>query len=160
MSRWLPEAAIEAHLARMKTLGVVRTVRRPENESDRTIASKANSKKHVGRAGNPLIEPRSRPEEMLWLQIIAAKWLGWTREHRFYPARMWRFDFANVDLKIAVEVEGGIWVQGSHSRGKRFAADCEKYAKALILGWRVLRVVPKHVENGMALAWIQRLLER
>lgn len=32
------------------------------------------------------------------------------------------------------------------------------YAEALALGWRVLRVTPKHVTSGQALTWITRLL--
>lgn len=29
-------------------------------------------------------------------------------EHRFHPFREWRFDYAIPELKIALEVEGGI----------------------------------------------------
>jgi len=77
-------------------------------------------------------------------------------EHRFHPTRKWRFDAAWPALKLAVEVEGGAFVAGRHSRGAAFEADCEKYAEAAILGWTVLRVTPRHVRNGTAAAWVRR----
>lgn len=70
----------------------------------------------------------------------------------------WRFDFAIPDKKIAVEIEGGIWIKGRHTRGSGFKQDCEKYANALILGWRVLRVTGQHVKSGQALDWLLKLL--
>lgn len=40
---------------------------------------------------------------------------------------------------IAVEIEGGIWTLGRHSRGKGMENDMIKYNAAAELGWRVLR---------------------
>jgi len=67
---------------------------------------------------------------------------GWVTEHIFHPTRKWRFDFANPELKIAVEQEGGVWIFGRHNRGKGFLSDLEKYNAATIMGWRVLRYPP------------------
>lgn len=80
-------------------------------------------------------------------------------EHRVVPTRRWRFDFAFPDQLIAVEIEGGTWVNGRHSRGKGIENDCEKYAQAMILGWQVLRVTTNQVKNGLALQWLIKLLE-
>lgn len=82
------------------------------------------------------------------------------REFVFAAPRKWRLDFAWPDDKIAVEVEGGTWTNGRHSRGAGFAADCEKYARAAILGWTVLRVTGDHVKSGQALQWLEELMER
>lgn len=64
-------------------------------------------------------------------------------EHRFHPTRRWRFDYAWPEHKIALEVEGGVWTGGRHTRGAGFLGDMEKYNEAGRLGWRVFRCVPK-----------------
>jgi hypothetical protein len=63
-------------------------------------------------------------------------------EYRFDAVRRWRFDWAFVSQKIAVEVEGGVWSGGRHTRGAGFLKDCEKYNHAAIAGWTILRVTP------------------
>jgi very-short-patch-repair endonuclease len=72
---------------------------------------------------------------------------GFIKEYRFNPDRHWRFDYANPILKIAIEVEGGVWISGRHSRGKGMIADMEKYNWATINGWRVLRYTPQNLLN-------------
>jgi hypothetical protein len=68
-------------------------------------------------------------------------------EHRFHAERMWRFDYAWIDAKIALEVEGGIWTQGRHTRGKGVLADMQKYNAAAVLGWRLLRCTPDQLDG-------------
>lgn len=80
------------------------------------------------------------------------------REVVFAPGRRWRFDLAWPDRRLAVEVDGGTWVGGRHTSGAGFEADCEKLNEALCLGWAVLRVTPRHVDDGRALAWVTRAL--
>lgn len=67
------------------------------------------------------------------------------REYRFDPARKWRFDFAWPDKKLAVEIEGGVWVYGRHNRAVSYVKDMEKYNRATELGWRVLRYTPQQL---------------
>lgn len=95
---------------------------------------------------------------MLALQCKADMGLKPSSEYRFHDKRRWRFDLAFPVVKFAVEVEGGIWITGRHSRGAGMEKDMEKYAEALIAGWRVLRVSPKQVKDGTALAWVKRAL--
>lgn len=61
------------------------------------------------------------------------------KEYRFHSGRRWFFDYAAPDIKVAIEVEGGTWVSGRHSRGAGYARDCEKYNNAALLGWTVFR---------------------
>src|SRR5216684_2330146 len=79
-------------------------------------------------------------------------------EFRFHPERRWRFDFAYPDVKIGIEIEGGVWSGGRHTRGKGFILDCEKYNEAQILGWKVLRFTPSQVLSGIAFATIKRAI--
>jgi very-short-patch-repair endonuclease len=79
------------------------------------------------------------------------------REYKFHPTRRWKFDFAYPDQKIAIEVEGGTWIGGRHSRGAGFQADCEKYNTATLMGWRILRLTRAMVE-GNAVETIKSML--
>lgn len=71
------------------------------------------------------------------------------REYRFHPTRKWRFDFAWVlgDFKVALEIEGGIFVRGRHSRGAGYANDADKYNEATKLGWRVFRLTTRQLSS-------------
>lgn len=69
-----------------------------------------------------------------------------TAEYQFAPGRKWRFDFAWVDHKIAVEIEGMTSKIGRHQRRDGYAKDCEKYNAALVLGWRVLRFTGQMID--------------
>lgn len=81
----------------------------------------------------------SKLEDRALSIIMAAGLLIPQKEYRFHPERKFRFDYAYPFAKIAIELEGGIWIKGAHTRGVHFNSDCEKYNAATILGWRVLR---------------------
>ena len=77
------------------------------------------------------------------------------QEYRFHPPRRWRADFAWVDAKILIEIEGGIWNRGRHLTPKGFAADAEKYLTATLNGWSVIRLV----DNQLTPEIIKQVLE-
>jgi hypothetical protein len=62
---------------------------------------------------------------------------NFVREYRFCPERKFRFDFCDPLHRVACEIEGGVWVQGRHTRGAGYAKDAEKYNLATFLGWKV-----------------------
>jgi hypothetical protein len=62
------------------------------------------------------------------------------RELLFHPGRRWRADFAHLPSRTLIEIEGGIWLRGRHTRPQGFLADIEKYFEAAMAGWRVLRL--------------------
>lgn len=64
-------------------------------------------------------------------------------EYQFHPKRKWRFDYAIPYYQIAIEVEGGAWIDGRHNRASGFLKDMEKYNAAAVLGWRLLRCTPQ-----------------
>jgi hypothetical protein len=59
---------------------------------------------------------------------------------------------------LAVEVEGGAFVAGRHSRGAGFRADLEKYEAAVNLKWIVYRILPEWLGQQSTLNTIRRLL--
>lgn len=103
-----------------------------------------------------LPEPRlrvSEPEELLAWQL-RAEGLTFDREHRFHESRMWRLDFWFAGAKLAVEIDGGGWVGGRHSRGTGIENDCEKASHIAMAGHRLMRVTPGQINRGEALKWI------
>ena len=66
-------------------------------------------------------------------------------EYKFHDTRKWRIDIFIPDLKVAIELDGGVYTHGRHTRPKGFLADIEKYNKISILGLKLLRYA--HVEH-------------
>ena len=107
---------------------------------------------------------RSPAETLLAVQLEQAG-IPFEREYRFHPTRRWRADFRVYCLAdhvcpngILVEIDGGGYVAGRHSRGAGMEKDAEKQSAAAILGYRVIRVTPRQVEDGRALSWIRQAL--
>lgn len=97
-------------------------------------------------------------EERFARDLRALKVLDAQREYRFAPPRMWRFDFAWPEQRFAVEIEGGVWTNGRHTRGSGFVADTEKYNAAALAGWKVLRFIEKSVRDGSAVELVAQVL--
>lgn len=100
---------------------------------------------------------REALESTMALQLRAVG-LEPVREYHFHEVRKWRFDLVLPDHHIAIECEGGTFTGGRHTRGTGFSEDCRKYAEAVILGWKVIRVTADHIKSGEALQWVQRLV--
>jgi hypothetical protein len=70
----------------------------------------------------------------------------------------WRFDFALHEQKIAIEVEGGVFTGGGHTRGAYYTDNCRKYNTATLAGWRVFRFTTDQVVKGEAFNVIKEAL--
>jgi hypothetical protein len=81
---------------------------------------------------------------------------GWVEEHRFHETRRWRFDFAHPASKVAVEIEGGIFIAGRHTRGAGFVGDCEKLNTAQLMGWIIYRI-PTTLKDADMQMWAQSI---
>jgi very-short-patch-repair endonuclease len=73
--------------------------------------------------------------------------------------RRWRLDFAYPEKRIGIEVQGGIYVRGAHSRGTGLERDYEKYNQAQVLGWNVYQFSRKMIENGEAIEIMKEALK-
>ena len=60
----------------------------------------------------------------------------------------WRFDYAFPVLKVAVEVEGGVFVGGGHNRGAYYTDNCNKYNTAASMNWLVFRFTPDMLNDN------------
>lgn len=81
------------------------------------------------------------------------------KELRFHDQRKWRFDYAIPEYKIALEVEGGVFTNGRHTRPGGFLGDMEKYNTATVMGWRVVRTTPKDLLADETFRMLKTMIE-
>ena len=98
-------------------------------------------------------------EDSFEFQLKALNLLGYEREHRFHPTRKWRFDFSFISKKLAIELHGGIYTQGRHTRGAGVEADMIKINTAQEMGWTVLCFSAGMVKSGHAIEQVERMLK-
>jgi very-short-patch-repair endonuclease len=92
------------------------------------------------------MSPLEKKFTFLWVHVVKGT-TDLICEHKFHPSRKWRFDFAHTPTKTAIEIEGGIYSRGRHTRPGGFSADAEKYNAATYLGWKVFRLTPRMVNS-------------
>lgn len=80
-------------------------------------------------------------------------------EYRFHTRRKWRFDYAIPAYRIAIEIDGGVWVYGRHNRAEGYIADLQKFNEAAAAGWLVLKFTPQQQFTRYALDLIRRTIE-
>lgn len=62
-------------------------------------------------------------------------------EHKFHAKRKWRIDFAHLETKTAIELDGGNWIRGRHNTGSGRKKDAEKLRHLAADGWTVFPFV-------------------
>lgn len=82
------------------------------------------------------------------------------REKRFHPVRRWRIDyyFERDGRRVALEVEGGAWTQGRHTRGAGFIADMDKYNAITAAGIALIRRTPSQLMTDETIQIIKKIL--
>lgn len=114
---------------------------------------------------------KTRPdyEEHLAWELTAAGLGHFQRQYRFHAERKWLADFAFLEERVLVEVEGvvapgaknprtGKPIKSRHQTISGYREDCRKYNSAVIAGWRVLRVTQDMVKSGEALETVEKAL--
>lgn len=67
-------------------------------------------------------------------------------EYQFTIERKWRIDYAWPIYKVAVEIEGGIWMKKSrHTSPSGYLKDMVKYNMLNEKEWALLRYAPKNI---------------
>jgi very-short-patch-repair endonuclease len=99
---------------------------------------------------------KSIGEKIFALQLIDNN-IEHHREYRFCKRRF-KFDFALLKYKIAIEIEGGVYTKGRHVRPIGFINDCEKYNLATKFGWRIFRFPTEQVHNKSAILFIKEII--
>lgn len=98
------------------------------------------------------------PGEEQFSLHLRAHGIEFKREFHFHPKRQWRSDFYIQSANALIEIEGGTWTGGRHSRGTGYAADLEKINRATIMGFRYLRYTTEMVMLGTAINDVLELI--
>jgi very-short-patch-repair endonuclease len=103
-------------------------------------------------------------EALFAFQLQASGAPQWERQYRFAHelGREWRWDFAWPGLKLAVEIQGGIWKKGggAHSHPTDILRNMAKHNDGAKLGWRLLQFSTDEVKSGEGLAYTMTVIRR
>lgn len=92
--------------------------------------------------------------EILIESIFTSLKIFFIKEFQFHPTRQWRADYFLPNLKLLIELEGGVFgfgkkhsIMGGHNRGKGYIQNLEKYNAATIEGYKLLRYANVEIEK-------------
>lgn len=74
-------------------------------------------------------------------------------EVRLIPERRYRFDYAHMESKVAIELNGQTWRLGGHSSGSGLQRDYEKLNLAQSLGWCVFQLSSQMITED----WLSKI---
>lgn len=95
--------------------------------------------------GKEIAIPKSEPKAIQHIkQVLQDMGLQYELEHRFHPARKYRFDLALIHERIAIEYEGLMSAKSGHTTFVGYTKDCRKYNLATINNWKILRYTAKN----------------
>lgn len=94
-------------------------------------------------------------DKFLVLFETAAPEITILRWQKVIKGRRFEFDFCLPDQRILVEIQGGTYNGGRHTRGYGYDADCEKSRLAQFDGWDVLCYTGKQINTKE----VERLIE-
>lgn len=117
----------------------------------------------------------SKAEQLFEFQLKASKLAGFVTQYRLFAelvgagkglrARLsakgykdYRYDFAHIEKRVAVEINGSVWQKGGHNTGKGLIRDYDKLNQAQLQGWQVYIFTPQQVKSGHAINTILQLL--
>jgi very-short-patch-repair endonuclease len=74
-------------------------------------------------------------------------------EYRFMEKRRYRFDFAHIRTKTAIEINGGRWIKSGHNSPSGLLRDYEKLNLAVLEGWQVFLLADAMINQN----WIDKI---
>lgn len=91
-------------------------------------------------------------------QLLINEGLKFEKEYKFHQKRKWRIDyFIDGKVKLGIEIEGGIWSSGRHTRPSGFIADIEKYNALTEHGIYLFRITYDNINSKETIDMIKRI---
>jgi len=101
------------------------------------------------------VKLKTEKEDTIAAALTAAG-IEFEREHKGIQGRQFRFDFAIIKYKIAIEYEGNTFGKSRHTSPKGYSTDCKKYNLAAINGWAILRYTTVETKEPN---WTEKIIE-
>jgi len=95
---------------------------------------------------------------LAWLANSGFPAAQWELKFDTENDRDWRFDWAWPEAKVALEIQGGTFVNGRHSRGPALRKEYEKLNAAIVQGWVVIHTLAGEVMTNATARTLRRLL--
>ncbi len=96
----------------------------------------------------------------IFLRLLAARGLPEpVAEYRFHRTRRWRADFCWPEQKVILEIQGGIWTKGRHTRGKALLGEWQKLNTAAGMGYRFIFCQPTALNRIETLDYIENAIK-
>ena len=80
------------------------------------------------------------------------------KEVALIPRRKFRFDFVHTASKTCIEIQGGLYSRGRHTRGKQMEKEYLKWLLAQSLGYTIIPIGTEQVEDGKVLELIAKTI--
>lgn len=103
---------------------------------------------------------RTPIEDAMAKQLREANINSFRRNCAFIEGRRFQADFWFPHLRLALEVDGGVWMNKSgHTSGVGYTSDRERDVEALLQGILTVRYTSDQVRNGYAIETFKKILD-
>jgi len=102
----------------------------------------------------------SQLEDLFAFQLDACGLGGYVREAQIIPHRKYRYDFYYPEANLCIEIQGGVWSNGAHSRPTGITRDYEKANLCVQHGFRLLQFDVKQVKSGDAVEFVRSIIQQ
>jgi very-short-patch-repair endonuclease len=117
-------------------------------------------KKQAAKAKSDAVSIRMRQLNDRFQTKLVALNIAYQTEYQFHPIRKWKADYFFPAANLALEIEGGAFTNGRHTRGKGFIADMEKYNAMTLQGIKLLRYTPDQLNQPTTINNILKLCKQ
>ena len=75
-------------------------------------------------------------------------------------SKRYRLDFAHLNSRTGIEIQGGVYMRGRHVTGSGYERDCRKYNLAYTSGWTIFLLTSAMAKDAFWLALISEHIQQ
>lgn len=131
----------------------------PTTRAKKPSGRKVRSVSHLVQIGSEI--RRAQGNDAFSLMLSQQLKTQVLKELQFDAKRKFRFDYAIPECRLAIEIDGGAFIEGGgrHNRAQGFIKDMEKMNLAAAQGWRVMHFTPQQQYSMLTVQSIKDALQ-